>query len=209
MDSFESIELRWFYSGSLPDEIANWFDTLLGEPLAAADARSDFYLQSSSPDVGVKIRQGNLEIKHLQQQFGKIEIDRFGQSQVEQWSKWICHDRSASPTAGKQGWIQVDKVRQQRLYQVEFSDPIQLIPIGTPSKNAAAIELTTLQLRGQTWWTIACEYLGDNISIDRQFLPLVRCLIHKYPLSISIPSVAGGYPQWLMTNTDRLSSSTD
>jgi hypothetical protein len=209
MDSLESIELRWFYRGSLPDEIANWFDTL-GEPLVAAEPRSDFYLQSSSPDLGVKIRQGNLEVKHLQQQFGKIEVASFGESSVEQWSKWICTNRTArSPAAGKQGWIQVDKLRQQRLYQVEFIDPIQLTPIGMPSKNAAAIELTTLQLRGQTWWTIACEYLGNNISIDRQFVPLVHCLLRKYPLSISTPSIACGYPQWLMINTEGLSSSTD
>ncbi|AFY94198.1 hypothetical protein [Chamaesiphon minutus] len=209
MNGTQTIELRWFYRGDLPAEIANWFDTL-GSNGTDADARTDFYLQSSSPEVGIKIRQGNLEVKHLQQQFDKIDIDRFGESNIEQWSKWICHDRSAhAPATRKQGWIQVDKVRQQRFYRVEFSDPLKLIPISTPRKNAAAIELTTLQLCGQAWWTIACEYLGDNISIDRQFLPIVRALLVSYPQTISKSSISSGYPQWLKAIDRDLSIYTD
>jgi hypothetical protein len=209
MNGTQTIELRWFYREDLPAEIANWFDTL-GSNGTDADVRTDFYLQSSSPEVGIKIRQGNLEVKHLQQQFDKIDLDRFGESNVEQWSKWICDDRSAHPPAtGKQGWIQVDKVRQQRFYRVELDDPLQLMPIGTPRKNAVAIELTTLQLHGRTWWTLACEYLGDNISVDRQFLSIVRTLLVSYPQTRSQPSISGGYPQWLMTIDRNLSISTD
>ena len=209
MNGTQTIEVRWFYRGNVPDEIANWFDTLAGVR-SPADTRADFYLQSSSPDIGVKIRQGNLEVKHLQQQFDKIDIDRLGESKVEQWSKWICDDRSAhAPDPGKPGWIQVDKVRQQRFYRVESSDPIGLIPIGTARKNAVAIELTTLQLRGQAWWTIACEYVGNNIAIDRQFLSIVKTVLISYPDPISLPSISGGYPQWLMANNQNLSIYTD
>jgi hypothetical protein len=209
MNGTQTIEVRWFYPGSLPDEIRNWFDTL-GAAQSPADARSDFYLQSSSPDLGVKIRQGNLEVKHLQQQFGKIEVERLGEGKVEQWSKWICDDRAAHPPqVGEQGWIQVDKIRQQRFYRVEFIDSIQLIPIDTPMQDAAAIEITDLRLRGESWWTIACEYLGNNISIDRQFSPLVCSLLLKYPLSISTHSISCGYPQWLSENERDLSISTD
>jgi hypothetical protein len=209
MNGTQTIELRWFYRGDLPAEIAEWFNTL-GANSTDADTRTDFYLQSSSPDVGIKIRQGNLEVKHLQQQFDKIDIDRFGESYVEQWSKWICDDRAAHPPAtGKQGWIQVDKVRQQQFYRVEFSDPIKLIPISTPRENAAAIELTTLQLHGRAWWTIACEYLGDDMSIDRQFLPIVQALLVSYPGAIATPSSSGGYPQWLMAIDRDLSIFTD
>jgi hypothetical protein len=209
MNGTQTIELRWFYRGYLPAEIANWFDPL-GTNGIDADARTDFYLQSNSPEVGIEIRQGNLEVKHLQQQFDKIDIDRFRESNVEQWSKWICQDRSAhAPATGKQGWIQVDKVRQQRFYRVEFSDPLKLVPISTPRKNAVAIELTTLQLCGRAWWTLACEYLGDNIRIDRQFLPIVQTLLVGYPGTIATPSSSGGYPQWLMAVDRDLRICTD
>jgi hypothetical protein len=209
MNGTQSIELRWFYRGDLPEEIANWFNTL-GANDTDADVRTDVYLESGSPEVGIKIRQGNLEVKHLQQQFDKIDIDGFNESNVEQWSKWICHDRAAhAPATGKQGWIQVDKVRQQRFYRVEFGDPLKLVPISTPRKNATAIELTTLQLHGRAWWTLACEYLGNNISIDRQFLPIVQALLVSYPGTIATPSISGGYPQWLMAIDRNLSIYTD
>jgi hypothetical protein len=207
MNGTQTIEVRWFYSGSLPDEVINWFDAL-GENRAKPDARSDFYLQSNAPDLGVKLRQGNLEVKYRQQQLGNIEIEQFPESQVEQWSKWICQEVPSSG-AEKQGWIQVDKIRYQRFYQVEFLDRIQLISIDTPRQNTAAIEITDLQLPGQFWWTIACEYLGNNISIDRQLLPLVRSLLLKYPLSMSTPSISCSYPQWLSENNENLSISTD
>lgn len=206
MNGTQTLEVRWFYPGSLPVAVTNWFDTL-GKNPSNPDTRTDVYLQSSSPDLGVKLRQGNLEVKYRQQQLGNIQIDRFPEGHVEQWSKWICNEVPSSE-AGKQGWIQVDKVRYQRFYRVEFLDRIQLISIDTPRQNAAAIEITDLQLRGQSWWSIACEYLGNNISIDREFLPLVHSLLLNSPLSTSTP-ISGGYPQWLIENNRDLSISTD
>jgi hypothetical protein len=225
MDSFHTIEVRWFYRGILPDEIVSWFNTL-GKPLGKPDARSDFYLQSIAADLGVKLRQGNLEVKYRQQQLEAIEwaanlaegsSDRdrqlyqlFASSKVEYWTKWICNDRAVpSSGTGTQGWIQVDKVRSQRLYRVEFDESIESIEIDTPRSDAAAIELTQLHLLEQDWWTIACEYLGNNISIDRQFIPLVKSLLIAYPASTTTPLVCCGYPQWLSTISANFSSSTD
>jgi hypothetical protein len=201
MDNFQTIEVRWFYPGVLPDRIFKWFNKK-GEPIDKIDTRADFYLQSQSPDLGVKLRQGNLEVKYRQQDLGKIAIDRFTLAQVEQWSKWICiNDTSAlHPTtiASKPGWIKVDKIRYQRLYQVEFTDTLQLMPISSPQADAAAIEITQLQVQGQTWWTLACEYLGHNIQVEQQFLPLVRSLLSDCLFPTSTSPISCGYPQWLL-----------
>lgn len=205
MDNFKTIEVRWFYPGVLPDELFAWFDTL-GEPLANADNRTDVYLESSSPDLGVKLRQGNLEVKYRQAILGAISIDGFTTSQVEQWTKWICVDDSSGLTpekiADKSGWIEVVKTRYQRLYQVQFSDlltaplDLQLIPISRPQDGAAAIEITQLQVAEQDWWTIACEYLGEKVDLDLQFSPLVKSLLSACPLPVSPLSISCGYPQW-------------
>ncbi len=200
MDNFQTIEVRWFYPGALPDEVRQWFNPL-GESLEKIDTRSDFYLQSQALDIGVKLRQGNLEVKYRQQNLGTIAIEGVENSQVEQWSKWICIDRSSggitpTNTAGKPGWLKVDKIRDRRLYRVDFADSVQLTQIASPTADIAAIELTQLQLQSQIWWTIACEYFGDNISIDR-FGVLVRSLLDGYPTSISTIPISCGYPQWL------------
>ena len=200
MDNFQTIEVRWFYQGALPDEIGKWFDKV-GERLEKIDTRSDVYLQSSSPDVGVKLRQGNLEVKYRQQELGRFAIDGMGNSRIEQWSKWICMDDGAglSPTklADKPGWLKVDKIRDRRLYRVEFGEQIELTQLATPTADIAAIELTQLQVLDQNWWTVACEYFGKDLDIDRQFLPLVRMLCAGSSLSGDRVRVSCGYPQWL------------
>ena len=199
MDNFKTIEVRWFYPGVLPTELLRWFNSL-----TKPDTRTDVYLQSNSPDMGLKLRQGNLEVKYRQAELGTIEVDGFGNSQVEQWSKWICIDDSSSLTpeqiADKPGWIKVAKIRHQRLYQVEFGDEIQLRSIFTPTEGAAAIEVTQLQVEDRIWWTIACEYLGDNIDLDRQFYPLVKSLLFACPLPIFTSVISCGYPEWLNQN---------
>jgi hypothetical protein len=208
VDNFKTIEVRWFYPGALPAEFLAWF-----KPLATADSRTDVYLQSSSPDMGLKLRQGNLEVKYRQAKLGTIEVEKFGTAQVEQWSKWICIDDSASLTpeqiANQPGWIKVAKVRHQRLYQGEFGDEIQLKPISIPQAGAAAIEVTQLQLDDRIWWTIACEYLGDNIDLERQFSPLVKSLLSACPLPLSTPAISCGYPEWLNRNNRDHRISTD
>lgn len=80
--------------------------------------------------------------------------------------------------------------------------------MNTPRKNAAAIEITQLHLR-QPRLSIACEYLGDNISIDRQFLPLVRSLVYSYPCWTSAPIISSGYPEWLTIVTKNFSDFTE
>ena len=207
MNGTQTIEVRWFYRGNIPEEVVTWFEAIGTPP--QPDSRSDLYLQPSSSDLGIKIRQGNLEVKYCQQQLGTIAIAGGGDGRVQQWTKWICHDPSLELVGGeKQAWIEVAKIRHQRLYLVEFGEPIRLTPIPTPCQNAAAIEVTQLQLQGQPWWTIACEYLGNNISVEGQFLALVRSLLLGYPGAESAPVPGDGYPQWLQTNSSNLSNFT-
>jgi hypothetical protein len=201
VDNFKTIEVRWFYPGVIPVDLLTWFDAL-GEPVVA-DNRTDVYLRSSAPDVGVKLRQGNLEVKYRQAILGTIEINGFGSSHVEEWLKWICIDDSSgvnlAQSTDRLGWIQVAKSRSQRLYQVEFTNEIQLNSIAKPQSGAAAIEITQLQVEQQIWWTIACEYLGNKLDLDRQFLPLVNVLLSACPVPDSDRSISCGYPQWLNT----------
>lgn len=199
MDNFQTIEVRWFYRGEVPVQIGNWFETI-GRRLEQIDSRSDVYLQSSSPDVGMKLRQGNLEVKYRQSEIGRFEIDGLVNSCVERWSKWICADDSGqlTPTGivDKPGWLKVDKIRDRRLFRVEFNKRVELIQVATPTADLAAIELTRLQVLGQNWWTLACEYFGTDLEIDRQFLPVVSKLLAGSELAKITPQNSCGYPQW-------------
>jgi hypothetical protein len=198
MDNFKTIEVRWFYRGEVPAQIGKWFETV-GRRLEQIDSRSDIYLRSSAPDVGVKLRQGNLEVKYRQAEIGRLEIDGLD-SRIELWSKWICADDNGqlTPTqlADKPGWLKVDKIRDRRLFRVEFGDRVELIQVAAPTADIASIELTQLQVFGQNWWTLACEYFGNELEIDRQFLPLISKLLAGSNLAELTPEMSGGYPQW-------------
>jgi hypothetical protein len=199
---FNTIELRWFYPGELPLEILDWFAGK-GTPLNSPDSRADIYLQPVTADVGVKLRQGNFELKYRQQQLGSLSIGENLTGQVETWSKWICADDlpdRLTPTkiAERSGWVRVEKVRYQRWYRVEFDRICHLRAIAAPQDGATAIEVTGLKVVDRAWWTIACEYLGDNLQLEEQFQVLVAHLLDDCPLPRSTTAISCGYPQWLM-----------
>jgi hypothetical protein len=202
---FSTIELRWFYPGELPSEIHQWFTEL--DPLPKdPDRRADIYLQPVTTDVGVKLRQGNLELKYRQSDLGSLQIGDYPIGKVELWSKWLCTDSTPdrltpARIADRDGWLKVEKVRYQRLYRVAFDDRgCHLTPIPTPEDGAAAIEVTQLKLVERVSWTIACEYLGDNLPLDREFKLLVAALLNTCPLpSVGTP-ISCGYPEWLLTD---------
>jgi hypothetical protein len=98
--------------------------------------------------------------------------------------------------ADKSGWLKVDKIRDRRLFRVEFGERIELIQVITPTASIASIELTQLQVLGQNWWTLACEYFGNDLEIDRQFLPLVSKLLAGSGIASTTPQISCGYPQW-------------
>jgi hypothetical protein len=208
---YSTIELRWFYPHELPATVLNWFEGL-GAPLKSADSRTDTYLQPVTVDVGVKLRQGNLELKYRQQDLGSWQIGEAPIGKVELWSKWICADDvpdrlTPAQIDRRQGWVRVEKVRYQRFYQVEVDGHnFHLTPIASAQAGAAAIEVTKLKVRDRTEpnlstresWTLGCEYLGDNLAIEPQFIGLVTSLLKNCPLPRSAVSVSCGYPEWLL-----------
>jgi hypothetical protein len=205
---YSTIELRWFYPGELPLDILDWFNGL-DSPPNLPDSRADIYLQPVNADVGVKLRQGNLELKYRQQNWGEIQIGSNLTGRVESWSKWICVDDipdrlTIAKMEGKSGWMRVEKVRSQRLYRVNFTGGCQLLPITKPEDGAAAIEVTKLKLADRDWWTIACEYLGDDLQPDRELKLLVSSLLDGCNLPRST-SISCGYPEWLMEELNNLS----
>ena len=89
--------------------------------------------------MGIKLRQGRLEIKWRNAELGVVSWGGV-EGKLEKWGKWLCEDstkESFRPEVleGK-SWISVKKVRSQRLY------------------DDCAIELTELNIKGNDWWTI-------------------------------------------------------
>jgi hypothetical protein len=117
-----SLEIRWFYPGELPSDVAAWFSSAeLGGQLQAPEKREDIYLYAPECEyMGVKLRQGRLEIKWRQ---AELEVLGFGtvEGKLERWGKWLCEDptnQSFQPefVLRQKSWVKIGKVRSQRLY---------------------------------------------------------------------------------------------
>ncbi len=195
---FESIECRWFHRGLIPTNVITWFTQELGDLLIPIDRRNDVYLKSSASEIGVKFRQGRLEVKYRSHPIHRCHIHGY-QGHIERWTKWICHQPQSSPWADitQESWITVEKERYQRLYKYLEGDPLSLTSLQKPEDGAIALEVTQLYLNQQPWWTIAVEYLGGTLDLENTLSPILQFLLMNYQGTPLTLENSASYPQWL------------
>jgi hypothetical protein len=84
--------------------------------LAPSEEREDVYLYTPGCEyMGVKLRQGRLEIKWRKAELGNLRFGNQVEGKVEKWGKWLCEDptqQSFQPqdVVGK-SWVSVKKAR--------------------------------------------------------------------------------------------------
>ena len=179
-----SLEMRWFYAGKLPVATSNWFgQDALGGEMQPPEEREDIYLYSLGCEyLGIKLRQGRLEIKWRNAELGVVSWGGV-EGKLEKWGKWLCEDstkESFRPEVleGK-SWINVKKVRSQRLY------------------DDCAIELTELNIKGNDWWTIGFETVGTEASKRNQLQNLASKVFQSYVNLELTNNHSYGYAKWL------------
>lgn len=195
-------ELRWFYRGTLPEEISHWFQQdCLGEQLEPPEEREDLYLYSPGCDyLGIKLRQGRLELKWRKAELGVVRFRDRVEGKAEKWGKWLCEDptgESFQPTTVVGTWVGVKKVRLQRQFQVLAGKSIKPVPVNESIDQGCTVELTHLGINGNSWWSLAFEAEGeDDCLIDN--LQAVGSWVFE---SYRGPKLQGedsyAYPRWL------------
>jgi hypothetical protein len=182
-----SLELRWFSPGELPSDVASWFSTAeLGGQLQAPEAREDVYLYAPECEyMGIKLRQGRLEIKWRQAELEILQFER-AEGKLEKWSKWFCEDRtneSFQPerVSRQKSWLRIGKVRSQRLY------------------DGCALELTQLTIENNSWWSLALETLGADARTRDRLQSIFELVGKTYIGSQLQLQNSYAYPKWIET----------
>jgi hypothetical protein len=181
-----TIELRWFYRGTLPLKIQDWFSTdALDAPLEKPEEREDFYLQiPDCESLGIKLRQDRLEIKWRQAELGVLQFGKNLAGKAEKWVKFTFEGSAAANLITgdielKPHWVSVKKKRLQRKY---------------PGCN---VELTELFLQGNTWWSLAFEAFGEEVSLMANLQAAAKLVFEtNCGLKLQIQD-SYAYPQWL------------
>lgn len=164
-------EVRWFNSGNIPLYIESWFKhSCLLSPTKLAEKREDVYLYTPGCDyLGIKLRQGGLEVKWRYLQKTRINFGSLVEGNIEKWKKWRCSDSSGESFSVQQigdnpVWVKVGKVRYSQLYQVVEKKP-QAVSSDVGVDNGCSLELTNIEINGNKWWSIALEAFGEDCNL--------------------------------------------
>lgn len=208
-----STELRWFYPGKLPEAICSWFSSKqVGNDLEPPEEREDIYLAIAldCDYMGIKLRQGRLEIKWRKAELGIVSIAPRVHGKLESWDKWTCEDSKAEnfqpqSVVNKSHWVKVSKVRQQRKYQVLEQNLVQEVKLDATIDRGCNVELTQLNISGNNWWSIALEAFGEATNDNLHFV--AKKVFQHYKAFSLEPKNSFAYPSWLISASKQAESS--
>lgn len=150
-------EMRWFFAGPIPALVRAWF--LSGGLAADDEPRTDRYLLFPSTTVGVKFRQGNLEIKPLVEEHGEYRWGGVG-GRMQTWVKWSCSAPEVGAlrrriVASRSLSIAVKKGRAMRTFSCERG--LREVEARTWPRAGCHVELTDLLVGRRRYWTFGFE----------------------------------------------------
>ena len=197
---YNTIESRWFSLGEVPVALLNWFNACPGtvehQPL-----RRDLYLPLGEGDgLGVKVRDGDLEIKQRRQQHGQIQLSGTVFGLVEEWTKWrfpLAEPETPILNSGSDAWLAVDKQRQLRRYQVSASQEVKPAAPETTIYAGCEVEFTVLWAGGRLWWTVAFEAFGESAGNHARLMTVAKTLLAELTPGLLSAANSYGYPHLL------------
>jgi len=176
------------------------------------DERVDLYaVVPNAIDMGIKWREGQLQIKGRQEDCGVQCFGGGSQGRVEQWLKWTykgCEISSAFLPWFEQGRgsgpengpliVAVAKARALRRIKVDGQGMISEISSRKGfSDRGVNVELTWLNVLGDEYWSIGFESFPDDSAISTAFTEVAdRFLVNLRGVDLRMEN-CDSYPSWL------------
>lgn len=111
-----SAELRWFYEGDVPDDVAAWFREL-GPHVEVQAPRVDRYLRPAGQALNVKLREASVELKRRESENRIVSVGPSARGRLERWTKWsFLLQAHGGEDASGASWIAVRKRRRMRCW---------------------------------------------------------------------------------------------
>jgi hypothetical protein len=164
-----SYEMRWFCQ-AVPDAVAQWVESKGYHFAAGTPSRIDHYLPlPAKKQVGVKLREGNVEIKHLIQSTGRRSfIDGHVAGRIQHWQKWSFNLAEADALSkaiindNQHDWLPVQKERLGWKYKFTKSGREQgEIDIREFTPEGCQVEFTRVVINNKIWYTFGLESFSE------------------------------------------------
>ena len=217
---FASHEVRWFFDGTSDqyESLRRWFKTVapvpknpdVGPPVwqGRLDDQPDIYLIiPGSIDMGIKWREGELQIKGRIASLGTQVFCGRHQGNVGRWMKWsypnmpptyknlflIGHEQDLLTIA-------VEKVRALRKIRFNtISGQPEEVESTTQIDRGLGIELTDLQIKGNAYCSLAVEAFPDDSAMSGAFTEVVEAFLGDLTDIDLAAARSKSYPSWLDT----------
>lgn len=191
---FKSSEIRWFSK----DKNTLWelYEALpeKGEGVRESD-RTDYYLRSGTIHTGIKIREGNHELK-----VKRADDEQFKNGVMEHWMKWsTSEEENILNTVDHkllEDWVAVQKKRWKKSYKIINLNNIEMIREGFPPEGCG-VEFTEIQLQRlkEPLYTIGLEAFSSTGKEKENLNALINYLDIDFSMLSKMDSY--GYPQLL------------
>jgi hypothetical protein len=199
---YPTLEVRWFYRGTIPEEVRAWFAA--SEPAPTHEPpRVDHYLYLQKSNAqGIKLREGRIEIKQRLHQYGSVRFYRGVTGVIEHWRKWslplvTTEDGLAEFLVPRSSWIGVRKERTLRGYRCDGEGQVRAIPI-TDTGSGCHMELAKVQADDRMWWTLAFEAYGAEPSLRGSLASTISYIFEGDGAPCPLDAKDSfGYARWL------------
>ncbi len=191
---FKSSEIRWFSKDY--DILWDFFDALpeKGEEMRE-QVRTDYYLKSDTKNTGIKVREGNHELKV---KCAKDETLEYGI--MTHWVKWSTAEKKniLNTIADEllEEWVPVKKMRVKKSYEI-VSDTKIVFEDERYADEGVGVEFTEVNLGSvdQPLYTVGFE----SFSVTNNQRANLMCLINSLDTELlSFKNLDSyGYPQML------------
>jgi hypothetical protein len=199
---YPTLEVRWFMRGSIPHEVREWFAR--GDPGPIPEPpRVDQYLRlPRSNALGIKLREGRLEIKQRLHQYGNIRFHRRVSGAIEHWRKWsmplaVTGESLAEILVPQSSWMAVRKERILRCYRCDTEGQV-IATQGRFADRGCHMELASVQADDRIWWTLAFEAYGTEPSLRGSLVATIGHILERDRAPTTLDSRDSyGYARWL------------
>jgi hypothetical protein len=199
-------EVRWFYRGGIPAEVAAWFADGAG-PIEHQPPRVDEYLVVRETDsVNVKFREGRIEIK---QRYGDTVTRGFSGGSVgtvEFWRKWgfgVGRGNSNGNLNGiRDTWLAVRKDRMARAYALQPDGTVTPLADLLSVDHGCSLELTEVVAGGEQWWSLCFEELGPAEHLMKALVDVADQVLATFEDFRFTADASCGYSAWLQRFPD-------
>lgn len=173
---FKSREIRWFYPTELKS-VEKWFMDN-GYTFENADPRTDYYLPlKNQDDIGIKLREGNVEIKQRIARTKKENISELANGYFENYIKWSFSSAERDPLfqeiieGEKFNWLGVRKERIGYKLKENQNGSIIRVKMDEFPEYGCQVEYTRIKIKEELWYSLCLEWFGEKeIEIDLSIL---------------------------------------